>query len=308
MAQAPISDALEIASLRLSDGRRVRVRMAFTSQGPIGAPTYLLLHGYTGSHLALAMEAAAADSGWASAWAGPGLALDTREIRVLTVNLPGSSYGSQWEGADDAYATIEGMAWAIDAWLEDMGVGRLEGAIGYSFGGYVALGLRAWHPARLSRALAICSAARGRGSLAELDALRSLDTPERRFTWRMDNLARAGLLEWSQEHGPQALEREREAVRRWAGEVSAASLWRLRAAAATFELPQWPARSTALYASSDLLFPPAAESAPEMHTVQTRYGHQSLLLDPKAWCEPIGHWVHARQPFHSTTETLQDSP
>lgn len=291
-----VSGAFDVEGLRLSDGRTVSVRLAYTSQGPAAAPTYLLLHGYTGSHFALQQDQAAADSGWASAWAGPARALDTRHVRVLTVNLPGSSYGSIWQGADDAYASISGMAWAIDVWLENLGVVQLAGAIGYSFGGYVALGLRAWHPARVSRALVICSAMRGRGTLDELASLRQLDTPQKRFAWRMDGLSRAGLMQWSQDQGRQALDREQARVRRWSEEFSNSSLWRLRAAAATFELPRWPAQSAALYASSDLLFPPHAQESAEVQTVQTRYGHQSLLLDPAAWLGPIGRWANAMQP------------
>lgn len=308
MVQATQVGTCDVDGMPLSDGRTVRVRLAYTSQGPAGAPTYLLLHGYTGSHFALAPHPAAADSAWACAWVGPGKALDTRRCRVLTVNLPGSSYGSGWEGADHAYASIAGMAWAIDTWLGGVGVERLHGAIGYSFGGYVALGLKSWHPSRVARTLVICSASRGRGSLDELDALRRLDTPEKRFAHRMETLRTAGLAQWTQDHGEQVLARECSAVRLWAAEFSAASLWRLRAAAATFELPRWPADTTALYASSDLLFPPRADGAGQVHTIQTRYGHQALLLEPDAWLEPIGRWARAEPPGPASISTPETTP
>jgi len=310
MAPATERGACDIDGLRLSSGQSVRLRLDYTSQGPNGTPTYLLLHGYTGSHLALMPDPEAADSGWASTWIGPGRVLDTRRVRILTVNLPGSSYGSNWQGADDDYAPVVGMASMIDSWLEALGVQKLEGVIGYSFGGYVALALKAWHPLRVSRALAICSASRGRGSLDELDALQRLDSPEKRFAWRIDALSRAGLSQWAEDHGADALAREHANVRRWSREFSAASLWRLRAAAATFELPCWPAQSTALHSSSDLLFPPPAAGADPGCTVRTRYGHQALLLDPAPWHEPIGRWVSGQLHPSSSTETRapQESP
>lgn len=276
---------------RLADGEVVRLQLAYTLCGPRHAPTYLLLHGYTGSHYAVAEDARAADSGWAGAWVGPGQALDTDRCQVLTVNLPGSSYGSQWQGAQDAHASVRGMAGAVDALLEQLGIDALEGVIGYSFGGYVALQLKADYPQRVRRVLGLCTAPKGRGSADELPKLRGLAEPAQRAGFRLDVLQRSGLPEWVEDQGPEAQRREHERVDRWAREFTADSLWRLRAAAADFDVGTLPADTTLVHASSDRLFPPPPSSTTGTHVVHTPYGHQALLYDPQAWTEPIRTWL-----------------
>lgn len=294
MVNAPTEAGSCEVDLRLADGPVVRTRLAYASQGPEDAPAYLLLHGYTGSHFALDAHGPAADAGWAAAWAGPGKALDTRRCRVLTMNLPGSAYGSDWPGADGAHASVAGMADAACGLLDALGVERLDGVIGYSFGGYVALQLRATRPSRVRRALALCSARQGRGSLDELDALRRLDDPDKRYAFRVETLMRAGLAEWARDQGPQALARELGRVRQWAHEFTSTALWRLRAAAATFSLPAWPTDTTVLQAASDTLFPLTADRPTQALSVPTPYGHQALLLDPDPWIGPIGAWIDGR--------------
>lgn len=279
-----------ILDFRLADGAAVPLRLAYTCQGPAGGRTFLLLHGYTGSHFALEATPRAADAGWAAAWAGSGKALDTRRDRVITVNLPGSSYGSAWQGGEDGHATVEAMAGAIDALLAQFGVTHLSGVIGYSFGGYVALQLKSDYPQRVGPVLALCTATQGRGSAADVDAMRQLDSPGKRYDFRVATLMKAGLAEWAQDHGEVALQAQLAAVRRWAEEYSAASLWRLRAAAVTFAVPGRPPDTTMLYASSDTLFPPPAET-PADCLIETRYGHQALVLDPAPWIAPIARWV-----------------
>lgn len=279
-----------VLDFRLADGTTVPLRLAYTCQGPATGRTFLLLHGYTGSHFALDATPHAADAGWAAAWAGDGKALDTRHDRVITVNLPGSSYGSGWQGGEDSYATVSAMAGAIDALLAQLGVVHLSGVIGYSFGGYVALQLKSDYPARVGYVLALCTAVQGRGGTADVDAMRQLDSVDKRYTFRVATLMKAGLAEWAQDHGEAALQEQLAAVRRWAEEYSAASLWRLRAAAVTFAVGRCPPDTTMLYASSDTLFPPPANT-PADRIVETRYGHQALVLDPAPWIAPIARWV-----------------
>ncbi len=300
MVDAPSDAGIRELDLRLADGRVVRARVAYTSQGPEDAPAYLLLHGYTGSHFALDPSGPAADAGWAAAWAGPGKALDTRRHRVITMNLPGSAYGSGWDGADRTHASVAAMADAACGLLDALGIARLGGVIGYSFGGYLALQLRAAWPSRVRRALALCSARQGRGSLDGLDALRRLDDPDKRYAFRVETLMRNGLTQCARDQGPQALARELGRVRQWAQEFTPDALWRLRAAAATFALPAWPSDTTALQAASDALFPPTADRPARAATVPTPYGHQALLLDPAPWVEPIAAWIDGRDLSHPT--------
>lgn len=281
----------QIDDFRLADGEVVALRVAYTLSGPCDAPTYLLLHGYTGSHHALAPHPDAADAGWAAAWAGPGCALDTRQVQVITVNLPGSSYGSSWDGADDSYASVQNMARAIRALLDQLGVDSIAGVIGYSFGGYVALQLKSDLPSRVERVLGICTAMKGRGNTEEISRLRELTDADSRYTFRVETLMRAGLREWAHDQGDDALARELVTVQKWSRQFSAQSLWRLRAAAINFDLGECPGETTLLYADSDALFPPPLSLPPNATTVSTPYGHQSLLLDPQVWTQPIGAWL-----------------
>lgn len=276
---------------RLADGQVVRLTLAYTQCGPRYAPAYLLLHGYTGSHFALAGHAGAADAGWASPWAGAGQALDTTQVQVITVNLPGSAYGSQWCGAPDGHASVRNMASAIDALLEQLGIATLEGVIGYSFGGYVALQLKTEYPSRVHRVLALCSALKGRGSPDELPTLRALTSPELRAAFRREVLERSGLKEWVRDQGDTARQTEYQRVRQWAQEFSADSLWRLRAAAIDFDVGRCPSDTTLLYASSDALFAPPQTLQGNTHVVSTPYGHQALLYHPSPWINPIRSWL-----------------
>lgn len=284
------SGTCSIPGFELADGTAVPLRLAYTSQGPADGRTFLLLHGYTGSHFALDAAQPASDAGWAAAWAGDGKALDTRRDRVVTVNLPGSSYGSQWQGGEASYASVEAMARAIDTLLAQLGVAHLSGVIGYSFGGYVALQLKSDYPQRIGHVLALCTAAQGRGGAADVEAMRQLDSADKRYAFRVATLMKAGLAEWAHDHGDAALQAQLAAVRRWAEEYSSASLWRLRAAAVMFAVNGCPPDTTMLYASSDTLFPPPADT-PADCLVETRYGHQALVLDPAPWIAPIARWV-----------------
>lgn len=296
----------QLDDFRLADGTVVGLRLAYAQCGPRDAPAYLLLHGYAGSHHALSRDAAAADAGWAMAWAGPGKALDTTRVQVITVNLPGSVYGSAWDGAEHTHASVRGMAQAIDALLEQLAIPTLAGAIGYSFGGYVALQLKADHPQRVERVLGLCTACRGRGSPDELDRLRALTEASQRAAFRQGVLMRAGLREWAQDRGEAALTRELATLPAWSAQFSAQALWRLRAAAIDFELAACPDDTTLLYASSDTLFPAPHPLPAHAAVVQTRYGHQSLLLDPDAWLDPIRNWFDAATAPHGPPTRLHN--
>lgn len=285
-----LSAHTRLEGFRLADGQAVSLALAYTRCGPRAAPAYLLLHGYAGSHFALAAHPGAADAGWASPWAGDDKALDTTQVQVVTVNLPGSSYGSRWHGAEHGHASVRGMAAAIAALLEQLGIGALAGAIGYSFGGYVALQLKADHPHRVKRVLGLCTAPRGRGSAGELPALRALVQPSQRAAFRLGVLERSGLKEWAQDQGAAARQAEYGRVQQWAREFSADSLWRLRAAAIGFDVGACPAGTTLLHASSDTLFPPQPHGK-HMHVVHTPYGHQALLYQPGPWIAPIRSWL-----------------
>lgn len=284
-----------LEGFQLADGTAVTLRLAHERMGPPDAPAWLLLHGYAGSHHALAPSPDAVDAGWAMSWAGPGKPLDTSRVQVITVNHPGSAYGSGWRNAADSHASVRDMARAIVALLDRWSIATLAGAIGYSFGGYVALQLKADWPDRVDRVLGLCTGLKGRGSLDELARLRALTEPAQREAFRRNVLMGAGLREWGQDQGGQALERELSTLPRWAEQFGADALWRLRAAALGFDVGILPPRCSLLYSSTDTLFPPPDPMPAHAGIVETCYGHQSLLLDPRAWVPAIDDWLQGRQ-------------
>lgn len=279
-----------IDDFRLADGTVVPLTLAYTRRGPRRAPTCLILHGYTGSHHALDPQTSVSDAGWARAWAGPGKAVDSDACQVITVNLPGSAYGSEWPGARHTYASVSAMAWAIDSLACRLGISRIAGVIGYSFGGYVAMQLKADYPQRIGRVLALCSAWQGRGHTDELDRLRSLDTPAKREAFRKAVLLRSGLGAYAERADDSAVRREYARLKAWAGEFSAQALWRLRAAAIGFDLGQCPADTQLLYASSDTLFPEPEPLPSNASVINTDLGHQSPLYEPMLWAPYIDQW------------------
>ncbi len=287
-----------VPGVALAGGRRVALRLAMTAEGPADGPAWLLLHGISGSHYALAGHAGlASDGGWAASWAGPGRLLDTRTQRVLTVNAPGSCYGSDWtadrtsDAAELDHVPIQASAGAIVAALAQLGVRRLAGVIGYSYGGYLAGRLLQDYPDVVPRALLICSGLTGRGGLAGLQSRRDLDDAEGRFQWRMAGLREHGLADWLADRDPAAAAAEQQRVRRWAGEFDRRAILHLRAAAEGHRLPALPPGGQLLLASSDRMFAPPDPLPAQARVVQTPYGHQSPLLDPSAWHDGIAAWL-----------------
>lgn len=283
----------QIDDFRLADGSIVKLSLAYTRSGPRNAPTYVVLHGYTGSHHALDRASRVSDAGWASAWIGPGRCLDTRTTQVITVNLPGSAYGSSWSG-NEGYASVRGMAAAVDTLAEQLGIVTLDGVIGYSFGGYVAMQLKADYPERVARVLGLSTAWKGRGEVSELQALKMLSTATCRRDYREQVLLRSGLKELITMRGSAVQQRESARLDAWAQEFNTLSLWRLRAAAIEFDLGQCPPDTHLVYASSDTLFPPPEPLPANATVIPTMLGHQSLIFDPGAWQESIESWITSK--------------
>jgi pimeloyl-ACP methyl ester carboxylesterase len=293
LTSAPRSESgvTRIENFRLANGSLVPLDIAFTRTGPRQGPAYLIVHGYTGSHHALDPEAHTSDAGWAHEWAGPGKALDTHQVQVITVNLPGSAYGSTWFGAEESYATVKGMAYAIDSLVRQLEIPLLVGVIGYSFGGYVAMQLKTDFPDRVRHVLGVCTAWQGRGHPDELNRLKNLRTSDERRELRRQVLQRSGLEAFALQHDEAATHREEARLHQWANEFTTQALWRLRAAAIDFQLPHCPPNTRLLYASSDALFAPPEPLPPQGHVVQTALGHQSLLYDPACWLPYIKAWL-----------------
>ena len=128
----------------LSGTRLAALRVAYRHDGPgpAEAPQVLVVHALTGS--------ADAAGDWWSPLIGPGLALDTDRVGVLSANLLGGRYGTTGPTSPDPStgrpygATFPSIStrdqarahWAL---LDSLGVPGLALAVGGSLGGMVAL-------------------------------------------------------------------------------------------------------------------------------------------------------------------------
>ncbi len=120
---------------------------AYGKLAPDGRNAVLLTHGYTSSHH-MAGRAAGAEGSW-SGLVGPGRAIDTDRLFVVSSNMLGSSYGSTspahvnpatgkpW-GPDFPDISVVDIVTAQKALLDSLGVRHLVAVAGPSYGGVQA--------------------------------------------------------------------------------------------------------------------------------------------------------------------------
>ena len=126
------------------------VTIAYETYGtlaPDGRNAVLLTHGYTSSqHMAGRSGANGAEGSW-DGLVGPGKAIDTDRLFVVSSNMLGSSYGStnpaqvnpktgKAYGSDFPTITLVDIVNAQKALLDSLGVKHLVAVAGPSFGGY----------------------------------------------------------------------------------------------------------------------------------------------------------------------------
>ncbi len=131
--------------------RDVRVRWAL--HGAASAPVVLVQGGISATREVVA--AVGGGAGWWSAIAGPGRAIDTTRLRVLSID---------WLDADDlgdaCAVDSADQADALAGVLDELGLGRAHAFVGASYGAMVGLAFAARHPGRLGRLVAIAGAHR----------------------------------------------------------------------------------------------------------------------------------------------------
>ncbi len=134
-----------LGPFELASGTRLsalRVAYRHDGPGPAEAPQVLVIHALTGS--------ADAAGDWWSPLIGPGLALNTDRVGVLSANLLGSRYGTTGPTSSDpatgrpygaAFPAISTRDQARAHWalLDALGVPELALVVGGSLGGMVAL-------------------------------------------------------------------------------------------------------------------------------------------------------------------------
>jgi homoserine O-acetyltransferase len=120
----------------------------FELSGPPGAPLLVVLGGISATRHVTATSSDASE-GWWQQQVGPGLALDTRNHRVL---------GIDWSAPTRGTITTFDQANTIVSVLDRIGVDRAAAIIGASYGGMVALAFGAAHPTRTDRLVVISAA------------------------------------------------------------------------------------------------------------------------------------------------------
>lgn len=303
-------------ALPLDNGEALApARLAWARYGPPpdhARAVVLLLHGISGSQQALRTGEGEIhpDAGWASPWLGPEAALDTRDTCVLAPNALGSCFGSS-APVGSAASTFPDISIADGVrlqgeWLRAIGVERLDAVVGYSYGGYQAFQWAVAAPLPIGRVVALASAPRGGGSMADVQRLRriaaALDSGDEEAwkEWvelRCATLRRYGYGQWLADAGEPDLEaRLRAEARAWAACFSPWSMAALRTSACRYDAREALRESATpvrwLRCASDELFAPddpgaRAQVAYPGHIVQVsvagRYGHLSPLLEGHLW-------------------------
>lgn len=135
-------------TLRLRHGGERAVHVAYELVGPRGAPVIAVLGGISGDRHLLATRRYP-EPGWWPRQCGPGLALDTRRCRLLGIDWLGRC------GSIDQAIDTADQAQALAAVLDALGIARLHGLVGASYGAMVGLAFAADHGERLRQLVAI---------------------------------------------------------------------------------------------------------------------------------------------------------
>ncbi|HVH78171.1 MAG TPA: alpha/beta fold hydrolase [Stellaceae bacterium] len=285
-----------IRDFRLSNGGVMPEAMiAYETYGrlaPNGRNAVLVTHGFTGSHRAAGRNPA--NSSQPGSWdglIGPGKAIDTEKLFVVSSNMLGSSFGStnaasinprtgQPYGPDFPNITIRDIVAAQKLLLQSLGIEHLVAIAGPSYGGYqgfqwavaypgfmdgiVAVNTAPWASVNTDKQLAEVTerlsadpdwhGGRYHGKAAPLTALTEI---------RIDTLKRYGIEANLTPRYPDPVEREaaiREQAAAWAAKWDAHSLIILRRALLGFDtrphFDKIEAKVLYILCRTDNLFPP----------------------------------------------------
>lgn len=288
------NETLVIKNFRLRSGAVMpEVTIAYETYGdlaPDGRNAVLLTHGQTSSHhLAGADPGEHAEGSW-NELVGPGKAIDTDKLFVVSSNVLGSSYGSTGPafvnpatgkpyGPDFPEISVVDIVTAQHRLLERLGVKHLVAVAGASFGGFQAFQWGVTFPDFVDGIVAVASVPKLAGDPSSADRL--IRRLARDPNWnggryyenggvavkltelRIETLKVYGIEEQLASAFPDPAEREAEIRRRaesWAKVFDANSLVVLRRAAIKFDAERdfSKLRAKVLYVlmRSDQLYPP----------------------------------------------------
>jgi homoserine O-acetyltransferase len=257
---------------------------------PDGRNAVLLTHGFTSSHhMAGRTTANGAEGSW-DGLVGPGKAIDTDRLFVVSSNMLGSSYGStnpaarnpatgKPYGPDFPDITLVDIVGAQKALLDSLGVKHLVAVAGPSFGGYQVYQWGVTYPDMMDGLVAVVSAPKGSGGEAAVKSL--VDTLAKDPNWnggwyydkggiltaltdmRVATLKRYGIDDQLAAQFPDKDAREAEIRKRaetWSRVFDGNSLVTLRKASVRFDaekdLAKIKAKVLYVLSRTDKVFPP----------------------------------------------------
>jgi len=149
------------APLRLHFGGELAgVELAFRLSGAAGAPVVAVLGGISaGRHV---YAAAPGEAGWWDDMVGPGKPLDTDRYRVLGMDFLGGSHRSTGPVRGTEFPSVSAFDQAdcLVELMRHLGIERLRGCVGASYGGMVTLALAERHRVRVEHGVVISAAHR----------------------------------------------------------------------------------------------------------------------------------------------------
>jgi homoserine O-acetyltransferase len=136
------------------------VDLAFRLVGSQGAPVVVVLGGISAGRHVFSLPGE--PEGWWEESIGPGRALDTDRYRVLGIDFLGGSHATTGPAHGEVFPSVSAFDQAaiIVRLLDHLGIDRLHGSIGASYGGMVTLALAQAHADRLRQAVVISAAHR----------------------------------------------------------------------------------------------------------------------------------------------------
>jgi homoserine O-acetyltransferase/O-succinyltransferase len=293
---AVLDQVFTTRDFRLASGHILpELRIAYETYGvpaPDRANTVLLTHGYTSNHHMIGRSGSTLAEGLWNSLVGPGKAIDTECMFVVSSNMLGSSYGSTGParqnpvtgrpyGPDFPDITLVDIVTAQRALMKHLGVDHLVAVIGPSYGGFQAFQWAVTFPDFVDGIVPVTTHFKARDdSITALNALIArLETdpnwhgghyydhggvPDTMTRIRVDTLINYGIHELLAADFPDPAVRQAEIermARKWALEFDANSLIVLGRASARFnvekDLSRIQARVLYVLSRTDKVFPPS---------------------------------------------------
>ncbi|WP_312317983.1 homoserine O-succinyltransferase [Stenotrophomonas sp.] len=140
-----------VLTLRHSGARPVRLRYELVGRADA---TVVVLAGGISAHRHVAANAEFAEKGWAEGLVAAGRTLDPASLRILAFDFVGA------DGALDVPIDTADQADALALLLDHLGIERLQGFVGYSYGALVGQQFAIRHRTRVLKLVAVSGAHR----------------------------------------------------------------------------------------------------------------------------------------------------